>query len=147
MAIIYETKDDLERDKLKEQALETRLRSEKQLSLGLASGFLGAIIDNFNLQNKNSNGLRWVSGILSVFGLVEAVRSIFTHNKAHDLDLKRERMGVQTVVFPPDVPETIVHHDSNDKSCCSRSSKYSDSIKPVSLLDRAEKADSPPLRQ
>lgn len=142
MAIIYETKEDFERDKLKDQAKDMELKAEKQSGLGLAFVIGGTIVDYLN--KKGSSGLRWTSTALNIVGFVEVVKSMFTSHKAHDLKLQRERMGPQEVIIKGDVPpaEVLEMAAAHGEKPCS----HCDHHKPKTLLEHAEKGDVAPVR-
>jgi len=135
MAIRYDTPEDFERDKLKEQALQQRLVAEKQSGLGMT--FIGGsfIADYYQARKPQTRGwLSYLSAGLGILGIIDTVRSWFTSNKAHNLELERERMGPQMVVLPDGM------NMGQDASCgCSHASKHA----PKSHADYALKsADS-----
>src|SRR5581483_4826383 len=99
MAKIYETKEDFERDKLKEQAQGLRLSAEKQSGLGMSLIGGSFLADLFHQQKPETRGwLRYTSFLLAFTGIIEAVRSWFTSSKAHNLELQSERLGPEQVV-------------------------------------------------
>ncbi|MEK6747177.1 MAG: hypothetical protein AABY33_09140 [Pseudomonadota bacterium] len=138
MAIIYETQTDLEREKLKDQSTDVYIKSAEQAATGMTSVVLGSLINDFN--NKDSGAMRLASLAASVFGAVKVVQSLFTANKAHNLKLEKERLGPQTIVFPPD------GHTSSgssmavvgEKPCCEKGN-CDRNIQPKTLLEQAEK--------
>ncbi len=132
MAIIYETQKDLERDKLKEQSQDTYLKAANQGGTGLAAFVVSSFIDCFN--SNDSKALHLAGWVATIFGGVKVVQSLFNASKAHSLELSKERLGPQTVIYPPDVGG---HGTAGEKECCGKN-KHSD-IKPKTLLEQAEK--------
>ncbi len=138
MAVIYETKEDFERDKLKDQVKDVSLHGERQASLGLASVIGGTIVDTIN--TKRTGGLRLASIALNVVGIVEIVKSMFTASKAHDLRLKHERMGPQVSVIPSDSEIPTME----PARCCNR--KHTANIQPTTLIEQAQRPEEPLVR-
>lgn len=137
MAIIYETKEDFERDTLKEQSKSTYTQSLEQFSGGAVAVMVGSLIDDYN---PKKNNVLWLASVaLMIGGGIQAIRSMFTASKAHNLKLEKERLGPQTVVFPPDVPvasDMPVAGSNVEKACCSGKCH---NVKPTTLLEQAEK--------
>lgn len=132
MAIIYETQADFERDKLKDQSKDMFVQSANQVTTGLVSAVVGSLINNYN---TNDSGFMKFAGLMAyTFGAVKIVQSFFTMNKSHNLHLEKERMGPQTVIFPPDVQSGV---ENGGKECCGKS-KFSN-VKPTSFREQAEK--------
>ena len=134
MAKIYETKEDFEKDVLKDQAKDLRLQAANQSSYGLALTGLGLGIENFarNL-GKTSGWLSLVTIGTSVVGLMELIRGWSTDSKAHDLELKRERLGPETIVLPPDMPL----NDASEKDCGCKFKRFTKTSNPTSLTEQA----------
>lgn len=134
MAIIYETQKDFEREKLKDQSKDMYLKSANQGGTGLAAYVLGTIASSFDRNSEKTGILSFVGFGLAVFGVVKVVQSLFTGHKAHSLHLEKERMGPQTVIFPPDVQSGV---ENGGKECCGKS-KFSN-VKPTSFREQVEK--------
>lgn len=145
MAKIYETKEDFEHDKLKEQSSRLNNEALKQGGFGISLVAISIWLDNFNLSNiiekgKRSTGLAVTSTILGAVGFIEVIRSLFTQSKARGLNLERERMGHSTEVHlfnDPSIPNLTMN---NEKSCCGQN-KYTQNIQPTSLMEQAAKAE------
>lgn len=138
MAIIYETQQDFERDKLKEQSKNTYTKSLEQAVIGSGAFIVGLLIDE---ANPKKNNILWLASLaLMVGGGVQGIRSMFTAGKAHSLQLEKDRLGPQTVIFPPDVPvasDMPVAGSNSEKACCAGNKCHN--VKPTSLLEQAEK--------
>jgi hypothetical protein len=132
MAIIYETQTDFEREKLKDQSKDVYMQSASQGGTGLAALVVSSVIDRFN--SNDSKALHLAGWAAAIFGGVKIIQSFFTAGKAHNLELQKERLGPQTVVFPPDVQSGV---ENGGKECCGKR-KYAD-IKPTSFREQAEK--------
>jgi len=144
MAKIYETKEDFERDKLKEQS--GRLWQNALVQSGTAMGLAAAsLVTEFIRREKpeTRGGLRWVSGILAITGIVEQVRSWTIQGKARNLELQTERMGPETTIIPADVPNM----DMNPKDCGCKIKPYKRLLGPRTLLEQAEKQDVAAARE
>lgn len=145
MAKIYETKEDFERDKLKEQAAALDNKALRQSGFGIAITAVGLFLHNLNLgkiieKGKSSTALYVSYTIASIVGIVEVARSWFTASKSHDLKLERERMGASTEVHmfnDSPIPNMLA---ANNQDCCTP--KYTQNIQPTSLLEQASKSDS-----
>lgn len=145
MAKIYETKEDFERDKLKEQALRLRGDANAQSGFGAALTGIAVWLESMNYGKELTRGVRSTalsiaSTATGVIGIIEIVRSWFTHSKAHDLNLERERMGVASEVhlFNGDNGMNTIAENMNHPQ---GSTKYSQNIQPTSLLEQAAKSD------
>lgn len=138
MAIIYETKTDYEREKLKDQSNNTYMQAASQGATGMASVIVGSLIHDFN--NKDSGAMRLMGNVANIFGIIKVVQSFMTGNKAHNLKLERDRLGPQNIVYPPDVPlaaDMPVAGSNVEKACCAGSKCHN--VKPTTLLEQAEK--------
>lgn len=104
MAKIYETKEDFQRDVLKEQAhrLRHQAHSQDRASWLMMAG--GMVASLWNVTKRRSSAfLSFASTFLYISAVVELVRAWRTESKAHDADLERERLGPGQVALPPDV--------------------------------------------
>ena len=138
MAKIYETKEDFERDKLTEQAKNLRLSASHEAGWGavlISGSFLT------DLLTKSTGGWRVLSSALSVMGIIEAIKSLFTGSKAHTLELERDRMGPAKVVMPPD---TVIEEH---KDCHCHSKLHKHAVSPKTLLEQAERTGLPAMRE
>lgn len=138
MAIIYETKEDFEREKLKDQSNDLYLKSANQSGIGLGAFIFGSIAHDINRGNEKSGILGLVGIGLMAVGAVELVKAFFTGHKAHSLKLERDRMGPHTVIFPPDVATVSDMAVVGDNDCCDKK-KHSHAVQPKTLLAQAEK--------
>ncbi len=146
MAKIYETKEDFERDKLKEQALRLRGDANSQSGFGAALAGIAIWLENVNIGKEASRGVRSTglsiaSTVAGVVGVVEMVRSWFTHNKAHNLTLERERMGTAKEVHLFDSPQNVDLAMNPAEPCCNKP-QYRQNIQPTSLIEQATKTDT-----
>ena len=144
MAKIYETKEDFERDKLKEQASALHMDAERQSHGGLAFAASALIAESIRSAKPETRGwMTYLSWALIVPAFVQMVRSWFTSTNAHTLDLQHDRMGPERVVLPPDIaPNALEAH----QECGCKLKKYAVSA-PTSLLDQAQKTGFPPMRE
>jgi len=142
MAKIYETKEDFERDKLKEQAGRLNNESLKQSGFGVSLIAISLMLDNWFSKTKHQTALLASTTVLSVVGAIEIVRSWFTHSKARSLNLERERMGQGTEVHLfNNAPQHGLNITINDEKDCYDKPKYAQNIQPTSLLEQAAKSD------
>jgi len=130
MAIRYDTPEDFERDKLKEQALRTHLAAEQQARSGLGWLIISSIPSLFN---NVPRWVRWTADVMGVVGIIGVVRSWFTTSKAHNLELERERLGPQMVVLPDGAA-------ARDVSCGCSLKSYTDWQEPKTHMDYAAKS-------
>lgn len=142
MAKIYETQRDFEQDKLKDQVKDTNLRAASHAVVGTSAALLGSAVNNLN--TERSGGLKAVSWALLAVGVVEWVRSLFIASKGRDLAKEHERMGPQTVIFPPEiaVQSAMGMSVAGEPSCTTCKHKASRTVQPTTLLERAEKSDT-----
>ena len=146
MAKIYETKDDYQKDVIKDQVKDLRLEASRQSGWGatwIGGSFLTDLWREKGIIRGRGPGL--VSAALSVFGIVDIVRSWMTSSKAHTLELQRERMGPSTVVLPPDALSPP-QNDGIDPSCGCPLKRHAMSG-PTSLIEQAMRGDSVPTRE
>lgn len=133
MAKIYESRDDFERDKLKEQAAQQKYNALWHTAN--ASGFigLGAALHLLNAK-KPRDWITWVGFASIGAGVFEMIKSWFTSSKAHTLELQRDRLGPETIVLPPDMAPP----QGGEK-------RYLQSVQPTTLLEQADKSCGCPL--
>lgn len=137
MAKIYETSADFEKDKLREQAGELRQRAEahNKASWMMLAGAL--LADLWNITKRVPSRVLSVAGWAMFAGsVIETFKSWQTHSKAHDLELKRERLGPEIAVLPPGA--------ENDKECGCKSKH---AVSPKTLLEQAAKTGFPLIRE
>jgi len=147
MAKIYETKEDFEKDVIKNQAKDLRLEASRQVSTGFFLSGAGLFTDILRLRKVIDNRWGLLSQAFSVIGLIDIVRSFFTDHKARDLELQRQRMGPETIVIPPDALQQELKTDGIDPSCGCPLKRYSSALAPTSLIEQAMKGDSTPTRE
>lgn len=138
MAKIYETQADFEKEVLEKQAQELRMRAETQnkASWMMLAGAL--LADVWNLTKRVPSRVLSVAGWAMFIGsVVETFKSWQTHNRAHDLELKRERLGPETAVLPPG-------ENDKEKEDCGCKTKYA---APKTLLEQALRSDLPLSRE
>ena len=135
MAKIYETREDFERDKLKDQSKDLRIKEHSQSSLGITMVGTSLALDLFRMARPSPGWLRIASNVLSIGGLIEIVRSWFTSSKAHSLELERDRMGPERIVLPAEMTGA-------EKECHTCPDKRYAHIEPRSHGDYAAKTDS-----
>ena len=136
MAKIYETQEDFTRDKLAEQAGAMHLKSAQQSEKGVAMIATSFFVDVLNMSMARSRS--WLSAVgtfLGIVGMVDVFKGWSTKNKAHDLDMQRERMGPQRIVLPPDVAPEL------EKDCapCALKNTFADRAGQKTLAEYAEK--------
>ena len=142
MAKIYETKEDFERDKLKEQAGRLNNESLKQSGFGVSLIAISLMLDNWFSKTKHQTALAVSTTVLGVVGAIEIIRSWLTHSKARDLNLERERMGHGTEIHLfNDAPQQGLNIAMSDEKPCCDKPKYAQNIQPTSLLEQAAKSD------
>ena len=143
MAKIYETKEDFQRDVLKDQAADLRLKSSEQNATGLAYLSGSVLVDLWNRGRQSASaGLSIVSGALFIASIVNWVKSWRTSSRAHDLELERERLGPQAVVLPAEQASSLsaqqAHHDHECKTCKHRLGRL---MKAQSHVEHAQRVD------
>jgi hypothetical protein len=134
MAKIYETKEDLQRDQLKDEAARLKLKASEQNYWSLAALGTGAITSMWPVVKESTRRtLSVVSIAFSVVGLVEWVRSWGTSSKASTVEMQSRLTGSGVVKMPADavVPEQECHH-------C-----HMQDARPKSLLEYAAKNTGP----
>lgn len=139
MAKIYETKEDFQRDKFKEQIhrLDNQAHAQDSTSWALLMGSVLADVWNMTKQ-RSSTALSFVSGALLITAVVQWFKSWRTHGKSHDLSLQLERMGPETIVLAPGM--VMGEPPTPEKECTScKHKKYGQGITPKTLADYAEK--------
>lgn len=138
MAKIYQTPADLERDTLKDQVHQ---KSAEGLSQSVTAGnfLFGAILSEW-IRERKPDTRGWMSyltwGAILV-GAVQMVKSWMTFSKAHNLQLERERLGPENVVYPPDMPQ------SQPAMLCCQGKSHAAAVGAKTLLEHAQKTDVP----
>ena len=134
MAKIYETKEDFAKDALKDQAKDLRLKASRQAGTGSSLIIADFFVQMLRASGTIKSGLVGIAGsVMGIGGVVQIIRSWFTDSKAHDLEMKRERLGPETIVLPPDMPL----NDTPEKDCGCKFKKFSNIINPTSLTEQA----------
>jgi hypothetical protein len=142
MAKIYETQDDFERDKLREQAKDLRLKSEKQVTSGMGWVIVSTIPSLFS---RRPAWLDYLATLVGIVGIIDLVRSWGTSSKAHDLELQRERLGPGVVVLPPRADEVALAGAQKDDCGACKHTKLANA--PKSPLDYVEKVADLPVQR
>jgi len=137
MAKIYETREDLQHDQLKDEAQRLKLKASRQdyWSLSMLGG--GLVSQLYHERKPETRG--WLSylGIgLTIAGIVEWVRSWGTSSKADAVEMQSRFTGSGIVKMPMDTvaPEPECHH-------C-----HLQDARPKSLLEYAAKSASDPTK-
>ena len=137
MAKIYETKEDYERDKLGEQTAGLHLKSSQQSQHGMAIIGTSLFLDVLNMSMRQARGwLSAVSTFLGVVGVIDMFKGWNTKNRAHDLELQRDRLGPQQVILPADVAEP---QKEGDCLPCALKKKFGEATPQKTLAEYAQK--------
>ena len=142
MAKRYDTQEDFERDKLKEQANDLRIKGTQQFAGGMWLIVGSFISDGIReLKPQNRQWMSYLSRGLTFAALIEGARSYFTHREADRLAMQRDRMGPEHVVLPADMSAP-----SQEQDCSYISKNFTSSVGHQTLLEQAIKSEQPLTR-
>jgi hypothetical protein len=142
MAKRYDTQEDFQRDVLKDQAQNLRLSAERQSGWGATLVGMSFLGDLLNSGPVKRGWLGVASSVVGIIGIIESVRAWFTHSKAHNLELERERLGPEQIVLPSEMGG----HSADAALTPCEKKKFADAVNAQSLMEQAAREQAPMAR-